>query len=279
MTATATPRGGAGAPGDRPDPREYVGQEMTLFEHLEELRSRLFKSALAIVAGLAVGFVFHEQVIDILRGPYCALPPELRDGFGRGGCSLITLRVLDAFFVTLKASAVVGVVLSGPVVCYQLWRFVTPGLRPVERRYSVPFIVVTQLLFAGGAVFSYFLIPAALEFLLGFAGEGITPVLGASEYLSFILQTMISFGIAFEFPVILVLLSLMGVITTEGMRKHRRHALFGTVIAAAVITPSQDPATMLFMAAPLALFYEVSIIIARVIERRRALRDAEASAA
>ncbi|MGH3666490.1 MAG: twin-arginine translocase subunit TatC [Egibacteraceae bacterium] len=277
MTATATPPGSSDAADERPDPRGYAGEEMTLFEHLNELRSRLFKSAVAIVLGLVVGFVFRAPVLDLLRGPYCDLPPALRNGFGSNECTLIVLRVLDAFFVSLKAAAIVGVVLAGPVVCYQIWRFVTPGLRPVERRYALPFVVITQVLFAGGAVFSYFLIPRALEFLLGFAGEGITPVLGASEYLSFVLQTMIAFGIAFEFPVILALLSLMDIITSEGMRRYRRHALFGMFVAAAIITPTQDPLTMTLMACPLVAFYEGSIVFARVVERRRT-RTAAASA-
>ncbi len=277
MTATATPPGAGGTTADDPA-SVYTGDEMTLFEHLEELRSRLFKSAVAIVLGLAIGFVFHEQVLAILRQPYCNLPTDLRRGLSGGSeCELIVLRVLDGFFVSLKASAVVGVVVAAPMVCFQIWRFVTPGLRPVERRYAIPFLLITQVLFAGGAVFSYFLIPRALEFLLGFAGEGIVPVLSANEYLTFILQTMIAFGIAFEFPVVLVMLSLMGVISADGMRRYRRHALFGTFVAAAVITPTQDPLTMLLMAAPLVAFYELSVLAARVIERRRRARTAVAA--
>ncbi len=270
MTATATPPGAGGPAPSDPGP-DYAGDEMTLFEHLEELRSRLFKAAVAIIGGLVVGFVFHERVLAILREPYCDLPDDLRRGLTGGSeCELIVLRVLDGFFVSIKAAAIVGVVLSAPVVCYQVWRFVTPGLRPVERRYAIPFLVVTQVLFALGAVFSFFLIPRALEFLLGFAGEGIVPVLSANEYLTFILQTMIAFGLSFEFPVVLIILSLMGVITSGGMRRYRRHALFGTFVAAAIITPTQDPVTMSMMAAPLVVFYEGSIVAARVIERRRA---------
>ena len=269
MTATAAP--GADAP-STDEEQDYAGDEMTLFEHLAELRNRLFKSALAIVGGLIVGFVFREPVLTILRQPYCDLPAKLRDGLNTGECQLIVLRVMDSFVISIKAAAIVAVVLAAPIVCYQIWRFITPGLRPVERKYAIPFLIVTQLLFAGGAVFSYLLIPRALEFLLGFAGEGITPVLSANEYLTFILRSMMAFGIAFEFPVVLIILSLMGVIESTGMRKYRRPALFGTFAAAAVITPTQDPLTMSMMAAPLILFYETSIIAARIIERRRAQR-------
>ncbi|HVM19307.1 MAG TPA: twin-arginine translocase subunit TatC [Egibacteraceae bacterium] len=267
MTATASrPDSGEHPPG------EYVGEEMTLFEHLEELRSRLFKSAAAIAVGFVVGFILRRPVLDLLTQPYCALDPRLRaasNALGTEQCRLIFIDVTGAFFISLKAAAIVAVVLAGPVVVYQLWRFITPGLRPVERKYAIPFVVVTQLLFAGGAVFAYFLIPRALEFLLGFAGDRVESLMDADRYLSFILQTMIAFGLAFEFPVILVVLSLMGVVTAAGLRKWRRHAIFGTFVASAIITPTQDPLTLSLMAMPLVLFYELSILAARLIERRR----------
>ena len=279
MTATSTPPGGdqAALPSGAEPSTEYVGEEMTLFEHLEELRSRLFKSAVAIMLGLLVGFVFRDPVLKILTGPYCALPPNLRgisSTFDPERCQLIFTDPMGAFFISLKAAGIVAIVLAGPAVCYQIWRFVTPGLRPVERRYALPFILITQILFAAGAVFSYFIIPRALEFLLGFAGERVVSLMDASRYLSFVMRTMIAFGAAFEFPVILIVLSLMDVISSGAMRKYRRHALFGTFVAAAIITPTQDPLTMLIMAAPLVVFYETSILAARLIERRRAAQVA-----
>lgn len=271
MTATAGSRRSG-----RDD--EYVGEEMTLVEHLQELRSRLFKSAGAIVVGFVVGFVFRNQVLELLERPYCNLPEEVRAGAARISgdteCSLIVLRVLDPFIISLKAAAVVAVVIAAPVVCYQLLRFIAPGLRPIERRYSIPFVVASQVLFAGGAVFSFFLIPRALEFLLAFAGPSLTPVLSGNEYLSFILQIMIAFGVSFEFPLVLMILSLMGVVTSKGLRRWRRHAIFGTFVAAAIITPTQDPMTMTMMAAPLILFYEFSVLFAWFVERRRARAEA-----
>ncbi|MPZ89262.1 MAG: twin-arginine translocase subunit TatC [Nitriliruptorales bacterium] len=268
MTATADSRRS----------EEYVGEEMTLVEHLQELRSRLFKSAAAIVVGFVVGFIFRDHVLELLQRPYCNLPSEIRAGAARisgdAECSLLVLRVLDPFVISLKAAAVVAVVIAAPVVCYQLLRFVAPGLRPMERRYSIPFVVASQVLFAGGAVFSFFLIPRALEFLLGFAGPSLTPVLSGNEYLSFILQVMIAFGVSFEFPLVLMILSLMGVVTSKGLRRWRRQAIFGTFVAAAIITPTQDPLTMTMMAAPLVLFYEFSVLFAWFVERRRARAEA-----
>lgn len=271
MTATAPSQGGdATSPQTSPD--DYAGEEMTLFEHLNELRSRLFKSAVAIVGGFVVGFIFREPVLDILRQPYCNLPDTLRTNIGSQGadCTLVILRPLDAFFISVKAAAVVAVVVAAPTVSYQIWRFVTPGLRPIERRYAVPFILASQVLFVGGAWLSYLLIPKALQLLLQFAGEGITPVLSASEYLSFVLQTMIAFGAAFEFPLILIMLVLMGVVGVDGLRSSRRVAYFGTFVASAVITPTGDPVTMSVLALPLIVFYEVTIVVAKVVAGRRA---------
>ena len=271
MTATAPPPEATSA--DEPAPGHvYVGEEMTLVEHLVELRNRLFKSALAIAVSFVIGFMVRKQVLDILSEPYCDLPPRLRgvsSVLDPDRCQLIFIDVLGAFFISLKAAAIVAVVLAAPIVCYQIWRFITPGLRPVERRYAVPFLVGSQLLFAGGAVFSYYVIPRALEFLLAFAGPDLVSLMDANRYISFVLQTMIAFGVAFEFPLVLIILSLMGVVGVKGLTQYRRHAYFGTFVAAAIITPTQDPLTLSMMAVPLIVFYEVAIVVARIVERRR----------
>ncbi len=252
---------------------ELAAGEMSLYEHLAELRSRLFKCALAVTLGFVVGFVVREQILFLLREPYCELPAAIRSGADvlapDQDCPLVVLRVMDGFFISLKAASIIAVLIGGPVTAYQIWRFVTPGLRPVERRYAVPFLIASFLLFTAGAVFSFYLLPQALALLLSFAGEGIAPVLGANEYLSFIIFTMLSFGVAFEFPLILIMLILAGVVGSEGLSAYRRHAIFGIFAAAAVITPTGDPITMSAMALPLWLFYEACIIVAKVLERRR----------
>jgi sec-independent protein translocase protein TatC len=276
MTATE-PRSDAAA---APDPGESTGEEMTLFEHLTELRGRIFKSAVAIVLGLIAGFIVYRPVLDILIRPYCDLPAELRfpsTVLDPENCQLVVTDVLGQFFLVIKVAAVVAVVLAGPVVCYQIWRFVTPGLRPVEKRYAAPFIIISQLLFVGGAVFSYYILPRALEVLLGFAGENIGSLLEANEYLRFLIHMMIGFGIAFELPLILISLVLMGAVTSQTLRTYRRHALFGTFVASAIITPTTDPLTMTLMAGPLVFFYEVSILVGRVVERRRRRRETAAA--
>ncbi len=260
------------APAPRTPTGAHAAGEMSLVEHLVELRSRLFKCALAVALGFTAGFLVRERVFALLIQPYCRLPAQLRAGsaaFDAKDCSLIFTDPMGAFFISLKAAAVVAVVTAAPIVCYQVWRFVTPGLRPIERRYAVPFLTISQALFLGGAVFSYLIIPRGLQLMIGFAGPNVVSLMDANRYLTFMLHTMLAFGVAFEFPLILVMLSLTGVVTSGALRHHRRYALFGTFVAAAILTPTQDPLTMTFMAAPLLVFYEVAIVAARLVERRR----------
>lgn len=252
------------------------GAEMPLIEHLRELRGRLGKALVAVVIAFVIGFVVRQPVFDLLIQPYCDLPAELRAGSvaldASGRCSLIFTDVLGAFFVSLKAAAVVAIVLAAPVVAYQVWRFVTPGLRPVERRYALPFVAISFILFAGGGVFAYFIIPRGLELLLGFGGENVISLMDANRYLGFIIQTMVAFGLAFEVPLILIMLALMGVVGASGLRRFRRHAVLGAFVASALITPTTDPLTMSALAAPLIAFYELAILGAWLIERRRRRR-------
>lgn len=260
--------GGSSSPSDE----DGLGGEMSLFEHLRELRDRLFKCAVAVVLGFVVGFVFREPVFDLLIQPYCELPARLRAGssaFNPDECTLIFTDVMGAFFISLKAAAVIAVVLAGPVVAYQVWRFVTPGLRPVERRYALPFVIASQVLFAGGAVFAYVSLPLGLQVLLSFAGENVVSLMDANRYLGFLLNTTLGFGLSFQFPLILLALVLTGVVGADGLRQYRRHAIFGTFVAAAIITPQTDPVSMSVLAGPLIIMYEACILVARLKERRR----------
>jgi sec-independent protein translocase protein TatC len=230
------------------------GGNMTLVEHLEELRSRLFKAALAIAIAFVVGFMFRNLLFEILIQPYCDLPAAARaasETFDAGECALIVTSPLGEFFVTIKAAAVLAVVLGAPPVCYQLWRF------------------LTFVLFAAGGVFAYMVIPRGLEFLVGFAGDNVVSLFDADEYITFLLKTMLGFGLSFLAPLVIAMLTLAGAVTAESLRRYRRHAIFGAFVLAAIITPTQDPFTMLVMALPLVLFFEGNIIFARLVERRR----------
>lgn len=246
---------------------------MTLFEHLAELRTRLFRAALALVAGAAVGYILFEPIFATLIGPYCDLPQALRIGEGPE-CQVIALRPLEPFSVRIKTALVVGAFVAGPVIFYQLWRFIAPGLTGREKRYAIPFVIGSQVLFGAGLLFAFFIIPQGLRVLLGMGGPAITPALSATDYLSFVLTTAMAFGLVFELPLVLISLALVGIVTASGLRRFRSYAIVLNVAAAAIITPTTDPITLFALAIPMMLFYEVSIAAAWMIERRRRGRDA-----
>lgn len=249
---------------------------MSLFEHLAELRTRLFRSALALVVGAAIGYAVFEPVFGVLIGPYCDLPQALRVS-PEGECQVAAFGVLDAFSVRIKTSVVLGLFIGGPVIFYQLWRFVAPGLTGREKRYAVPFVFGSQVLFGTGLLFAAFVIPQGLRVLLSMGGPQIAPLLGAHQYLSFVLTTAVAFGLVFELPLVLIFLSLVGVVSARKLRRFRPYAIVLSAAAAALITPTTDPVTMVAMMGPMILFYEISIGAAWVIERgrrRRATVDA-----
>ncbi len=186
--------------------------EMTLFEHLAELRSRLIRMVVALALGAIVGYILFPQLLDVLIRPYCNVPAAFRPS-PESGCTLVATRALEPFSVRMKTSLVFGLFVGGPVIFYQLWRFVTPGLTSRERRYSLPFVVFSQLLFATGIAFAYLIIPKGLHILLGFGGKDITPLLSAGDYLSFVLTMSVAFGMVFELPLVLVFLSLLGIVS------------------------------------------------------------------
>lgn len=270
MTDTAPPR----ARGRRPQHPDE--SRMTLVEHLVELRQRMVKSAVALVVSVIVAYVFFPQIFEVLQRPYCDLPAARR--FGGEDCRLLVTGVLDQFLVRMKVSLMAGTLLSAPVWLWQLWQFVTPGLHPRERRWAVPFVGCSLVLFVLGAAFSYFTLQNGLGFLLGIGGEGVTSLLTVDKYLSFVTLMLVAFGISFEFPLLMIFLNIVGVTPTAKLRRWRRGMYFGLSVFAAVITPSQDPVTFLLMWVPLVLFYEVAILFGRLRDRARRNRpDPEAT--
>ena len=249
-----------------------VPGEMTLLEHLQELRSRLVKVAAAVVLGTVVGYVVFPTLLDLLIEPYCGVVQDLSTA---RECNLIILRPLEAFSVRIKVAMLVGLFLGGPVIFWQLWRFVVPGLTDRERRLAAPFVLLSQLLFGFGIAFAWFVLPNALGVLTSLGGPRIVPNLTAAEYISFILTTSIAFGVVFLLPIVLTFLSLLGVLSAASMRTARPYAIVVLAIVAAVVTPTTDPVTMLLMMAPMLIFYEMSILFAVLFERRRRKRAAQ----
>jgi sec-independent protein translocase protein TatC len=248
---------------------------MTVIEHLDELRSRLIKSLLAFLFISIFAFAFFRPISDFLLEPLCDLDP---DKLGPQGCRLIAVGPLEPFLVRLKVTAMVAIVCSAPIWLYQIWAFVTPGLTLREKRYAAPFIGTSIVLFGLGAVFAYLTLPAALNLLIGLGGGNVVPFFRANDYLGFVGLILLAFGLSFELPLVLFFLGLAEMFTVESLKSHRRHALVIIAVLAAVITPSQDPYTMLAMGVPLYLFYELDILLLRLVARRRAKAAATSSA-
>lgn len=234
---------------------------MTLVEHLTELRYRLVVSALALAVGATVAFIFYPPLLDALKDPYCQTLPAGEP------CRFYIQDPLEGFAARLRLAGYAGLVLASPVVLWQVWRFVTPGLHPKEKRYAVPFIVSSIVLFLLGAWLGYVTFPRALAFLQSVGGEGLQEIYSPARYLRLVTLVMVAFGASFEFPVFLVFLQLAGVLKSARLRTWRRGAAVAILVFAAVITPSQDPYTLLVMAGPMYLFYEVAILIGRALKR------------
>jgi sec-independent protein translocase protein TatC len=234
---------------------------MTIVEHLGELRRRLVISVVAVaVAGTFVFIVAPEIISWLIRFYNDSSPKGTPQKF-------IFLGPLDAFATRLKIATYGGIVLALPVLLWQLWRFITPGLNPKEKKYAVPFVLSSMVLFAMGAVVALLTLQPALNFLLKIGGSDLQPTLTADKFISLVSLMILAFGLSFEFPVVLMFLLLAHVLTTQQLRKWRRIAIVAIVTFAAVITPSQDPYSLFAMAVPMYVFYEAVIIIGRIMKR------------
>lgn len=244
---------------------------MTMVEHLEELRRRVFISLIAIVVGAIFGWFLYQPILDLILGPYthaCRSLPLRSRPPGIGSCTHVFVQgVVGPFLIRLKIALYAGFALALPIVLFQLWRFVTPGLTAKERKLTVPFILSSLALFTLGAFFAYWTLPRGLNFLLGFAGSNVVVLPDAGKYISFVLLLTLAFGLSFEFPLVLIFLAWIGVVSSAQLRKWRRFAILFIVIFAAVITPSQDPFTLAAMSLPMILFYEATIWITRLMKR------------
>ena len=234
---------------------------MTLVEHLTELRYRLVVSILATGVGMAVAFALYNRILRFLLDPYCEILPPGQD------CTLVIRDPLEGFATRLRVAGWSGLFLASPVVLWQLWRFVTPGLHPKEKRYAIPFILSSILLFSLGGALALVTFPRALDFLVSVGGDDVSTLFSPAPYLRLVILMILAFGLAFLFPVLLVFLQLARVLTSRQLGSWRRTAIVAIFVVAAVITPSQDPWSLFAMAGPMYLFYELSILIGRVLKR------------
>ncbi len=243
---------------------------MSLTEHLRELRNRLAKALVALTIATVVCFIFEPHIFNILKEPYCSLPESARAGGGK--CQLFFFGILDAFMIRLKISLISGAVFSAPVWLYQLWSFITPGLHRHERRWSLTFVGFSLVLFGLGAYFAYLTLSKGLQLLLGFSGDGLVSLLDVNKYLSYVFAMLLIFGLSFELPLLVAMLNLAGVVSTAKLRSWRRAEIFLVFVFAAVVTPSQDPFTMIALGLPMCLLYEVALVIGWLNDRRRGRR-------
>ncbi len=247
---------------------------MTLTQHLAELRVRIIRSMLAVVLGIIVIMVFYDQVLEFLLGPYNDLCEERGPDFCVAGVQ--ALGPLEGLSTRFSIATYGGIVLALPVLMWQIWRFIVPAMHAKEKRYAIPFVVSSVLLFALGAFVAYWTLDKALEFLIEWAGENVDANFQVSKYVSLVGLMVAAFGIAFEFPVLLVFLQLVGVLTPQTLAKGWRYAILAIFVIAAVITPSGDPYSMMALAGPMTLFYLISILIGLVFQKRKRQREAAA---
>lgn len=244
---------------DKPSP-----DAMTLGEHLGELRRRLVVCVIAFALAALIATLFYEHILDFLLNPLCQVN---HTSAGGGTCPLYVTSPLDGLSLRVKIAMFGGLTLSLPIILYEAWRFITPGLKARERRYAVPFVAAATVLFLAGCATAYVTLPHALGWLKSVGGPDLKEIYDPIPYLGLILLMMVLFGLTFEFPVVLVSLELAGIVTPARLLKSWRWAVIIIFVVAAVATPSSDPFSMLALAVPLTVFYFISIGIGKLLGR------------
>jgi len=239
---------------------------MALADHLRELRTRLLICLGTIAAMLIPAWFLYPWLIDILNAPYC---DALRNIDPDASCKFLETNLLDPFTLRMRVAGYGALFLSMPVIMWQLWRFIAPGLYKKERRYALAFTVSSTLLFVAGAFVAYFTLTQAVSFLVSIGGPDVEIRSGIGNFVKLSLFMMLAFGIGFQFPVVVVALQMIGVVTPQRLSSWRRQAIVLITIIAAGITPSGDPISMFALALPMYVFYEASILIGRLWNRRK----------
>ena len=242
-------------------------EKQPFMSHLEELRKRLVICAISVGIGFVIAYFFAEQLFQILVLP---LKQNMKEGQ-----QLIFTNLPEMFFAYLKTALVTGILASAPIIFYQLYKFVAPGLYRHERSLVVPFVISSTLLFVGGSLFGYFIVfPFGFRFFLGFANESIQALPSVKEYFSFAVKLLFAFGLVFELPVVAFFLGKMGILTPELMRRKRKYAILLTFALGAILTPP-DIVTQCMMAGPLIILYEISIFVVRMAKEKKEEKEKE----
>jgi sec-independent protein translocase protein TatC len=259
----------------RAKPPKTDDGRMAVMDHLRELRRRVVYILVIVAVGAVIGWIFYPQLLEFLKDPYCSVPKKYRASpNGTGDCVLIYHGALDGFTTRLKVAVIAGAVLTGPLWLYQIWAFITPGLRKNERKYTLTFIAFSTVLFAAGMTLAYLVLGKGLKIIIEGAGEGTAAQLTVSDYISFVTLLLVTFGAAFELPLLIVMANFAGVLPARLLKKSQRVAIFLIFLFAGVATPTADPFTMCAMAFPMVILFEIAVLVAHVHDKRKAERKA-----
>lgn len=250
--------------------------KMSLTEHLDELRKRILASLVAVIISFMGCFYFSEYIFKILTLPiHNTLKLSLQSPFihfeptGNPGLNLVFLAPAEALWMHLKISLISALIVSSPVIFYEIWKFISPGLLEKEKKYVFPFVVITTFLFLIGALFCFIIVlPFAMNFLLTYKTEHLKPMLSVGRYIDFCLKFIIAFGAIFELPVVVVFLTKMGIVTTEFLEKNRKYAVLIAFVLAAILTPTPDAFNQTLMAVPIIVLYEAGIWVSKIFKRK-----------
>lgn len=242
---------------DQPD-----NGKMPLTAHLEELRSRMTRILIAVGVGFCVCYAVKEELFRIITKPLTSvLPPS---------SFMIYTNLPEAFFIYMKIAFFASLFLTAPYTLYQIWKFISPGLFVREKRYVIPFVLTSSLLFVAGILFGYFIVlPPAFAFFMTFSSDILKPMISFKEYISLMLKFLLAFGVVFEIPVFIFFLAKIGVVNAKMLSRHRRYAVLVIFIVAAVLTPTPDVITQTLMALPMMVLYEVGIVVAKFAQKKK----------
>ena len=236
-------------------------EKQPFLSHLEELRKRLVVCAIGVGAGFVIAYIFAERLFQLLVAPLKAVMPE--------GDQLIFTNLPEMFFAYIKVAFIAGIMAASPLIFYQLWMFIAPGLYRKEKKMAIPFVISSTILFVGGALFGYFVVfPFGFKFFIGFSNEYVKALPSVKQYFSFSMKLLFAFGVVFELPVIIFFLSKMGIVTPQFLSQKRKYAILLTFALAAILTPP-DVITQCMMAGPLIVLYEIGILVSRVAQKKK----------
>jgi sec-independent protein translocase protein TatC len=253
-------------------PRHPVGEDgrMALSDHFRELRARLLRSVLMLIVAFCVALFFYDQLADLIRVPYDEAVERLN---GSVESEIVVSEVTGPLMLQLKLCGIVAIIVTSPFWLYQIWAFILPGLHPSEKKWSRIFVAVAGPLFFAGVAVAYYVMPKALEVLIGFTPADATNLVDFAKFFSFLTRMFLVFGIAFEIPLFVIMLNLAGVVSGKTLGRYRPWIILGTFVFAAVATPSTDPFSMTMLAVPMLVLFFVAEVLARLIDRRRGRRQ------